>query len=170
MAHTVPTILPRLRADLDVMPSPSPEHPGLLLRDPYQYTDAVLVIPPGLIPALAFLDGEKTERNLLEFLAQHHGENIPGEIISHLVGTLRSQGFLQTEEYDRMKAARHAEFRDLPERRPSHAGSAYPDQPERLRREFDNYFKTASRSTDGNRLIGIAAPHVSPAQQFQICA
>jgi AmmeMemoRadiSam system protein B len=172
VSQNLSKILPRLRADLDVMPSPSPEHPGLLLRDPYQYTDAILVIPPGLIPALQFLDGEKTESELLEFLAKQFGEDVPGTLVPHLVGTLQSQGFLQTEEYDRMKAERHAAFRDQPDRQPAHAGAAYPETPEALRSEFEKYFTSAPKpvipkrlihdglSNDG--LIGIAAPHVSP--------
>ena len=31
--------LPRLRADLDIMPSPLPEQPGLIIRDPFRYSD-----------------------------------------------------------------------------------------------------------------------------------
>jgi MEMO1 family protein len=158
----LPEILPRLRADLDVMPSPSPEHPGLLLRDPYRYSDAVLVIPPALLPALGFLDGEKTPQELSDFLSRRLGGAVPDDLLAHLVGTLQSQGFLVTDEYARMRAARHAEFRDLPERQPAHAGSAYPDRPKELRAEFDGYFESVKRSADSNGLIGIAAPHVSP--------
>ena len=155
-------VLPRLRADLDVMASPSEEHPGLLLRDPYQYTDSMLVIPPPLVPALQFLDGENTEHDLIDFLSRQFGGAIPSELISHFLGTLQSQGFLQTEEYRRMKEAAHDAFRELPRRLPSHAGAAYPDKPEALRSEFDQYFRSAERGSSADGLIGIAAPHVSP--------
>ena len=37
-------LLPRLRADLDVMPSPLPEQPGLVIRDPFRYSAVTLVI------------------------------------------------------------------------------------------------------------------------------
>ena len=155
--------LPRLRNDLDVMPSPSSEHPGLLLRDPFQYTDSILVIPPPLVPALQFLDGESTENDLHNFLSEQLGGNVPAELIGHLVGTLQSQGFLQTEEHQRMKETAHAAFRDLPQRQASHAGAAYPDDPKALRAEFGKYFSSAPASSQtGKGLIGIAAPHVSP--------
>src|SRR5262245_34946751 len=144
------------------MPSPSPEHPGLLLRDPYQYTDAILVIPPPLVPGLRFLDGETTERSLEEFFARQLGESIPDSLIPHLVGTLQSQGFLQTEEYVRMRDAAHAAFRELGQRRPSHAGAAYPATQEELRSEFERYFESAGQNKDGRDLVGVAAPHVSP--------
>ena len=35
-------LLPRLRRDIDVMPSPIPDQPGLLMRDPFLYTDHVV--------------------------------------------------------------------------------------------------------------------------------
>jgi AmmeMemoRadiSam system protein B len=154
--------LPRLRSDLDVMPSPSPEHPGLLLRDPYRYTDAMLVIPPVLVPALAYLDGEKTRLDLQAFLTRRVGQMVTSDVIEHLVGTLQSQGFLDTEEYYAMREKRQAEFRDLPERRAAHAGSAYPAHAEALREEFAGYFRSAPTQADPPGVIGIAAPHVSP--------
>jgi MEMO1 family protein len=156
------TALPRLRADLDLMPSPSPEHPGLLLRDPYRYSEAMLVIPPALVPALAGLDGERTVRQLAELLSQQLGAEVPAELLHHLVGTLQSNGFLETEEFFKMREARQAEFRNLPERPAVHAGSAYSDQPEALRGEFNTYFQSAPARPSGDGLIGVAAPHVSP--------
>ena len=41
--------LPRLRNALDIIPSPAPGQPGLFIRDPYRYSDAMLVIPPPVI-------------------------------------------------------------------------------------------------------------------------
>ena len=54
-------MLPRLRMDIDVMPSPIRERPGLLLRDPFGYTETVLVLPHPWLALLSCLDGEHTE-------------------------------------------------------------------------------------------------------------
>ena len=43
--------------NLDFMPSPAPEHPGLFIRDPYHYSDAMLMIPPGSVQCLECFDG-----------------------------------------------------------------------------------------------------------------
>jgi len=48
-------LLPRLRSDLDFMASPFPERPGVLIRDPHRYTDAVLIVPPVLVGSLIHL-------------------------------------------------------------------------------------------------------------------
>jgi AmmeMemoRadiSam system protein B len=164
--------LPRLRPDLDVMPSPVEEQPGLMLRDPFLYTPSVLVIPPMLIPALAFLDGEKTGAELEEFLHARHGKHAAQGLGEHIVATLREQGFLVTDEFFAMRDARHEDFRGMTERRPAYAGSAYPDEVDQLRQKFAGYLADApvlrDHSTGNgasklpNGLIGLAAPHVSP--------
>jgi AmmeMemoRadiSam system protein B len=155
-------MLPRLRSDLDVMPSPAPEHPGLLLRDPFRYSEAILVIPPPLLGVLSCLDGEHSEADAMELLSRQLGASPPKELLDHVVGTLQANGFLETQEFYQMCQSRHAEFRELPERRAAHAGSAYPDRPEALRGELNGYFEAAGPRADGDGLIGLAAPHVSP--------
>jgi AmmeMemoRadiSam system protein B len=156
-------VLPRLRADIDVMPSPVPEQPGLLVRDPFRYSPAMLIIPPALIPSLAFFNGEQTELDLKTDLYRRTGQLVGSEVVAEFVQALQGQGFLETEEYYRMREGRHKEFRDAPERVPNHAGSAYPDEPDALRNQFQEYLESAAESGIASKdVIGLAAPHVSP--------
>ena len=66
-------MLARLRRDLDLMPSPVEDRPGLLMRDPYHYSDATLIVPPELVRCLEFFDGDKSELDLREFLVRSSG-------------------------------------------------------------------------------------------------
>src|SRR5262249_8872529 len=136
-------ILPRLRDDLDLMPSPAPDQPGLLIRDPCRYTDALLIVPPVLIPALSFLDGTKTVLDLQAFLTRHIGQIVSSEIGEQCVGTLRAQCFLKREEFEQRRDACQTAFRNAAERPPVHAGSAYPLEPEALRKQLDDYMGDA---------------------------
>jgi len=159
----VSKLLPRLRADIDVMPSPAPEQPGLLVRDPFRYSAAMLIIPPALVPSLAFLNGEQTDLDLKADLYCRTGQLVGGEVVENFVQALQAQGFLETAEYFEMREARQREFRDAPERAPCHAGSAYPDQPDALRGQFRKYLNSAGDALpDPPEVIGVAAPHVSP--------
>ena len=145
------------------MPSPTPEQPGLLVRDPFRYSPAMLIVPPVLVPSLALFDGEKTDLDMRTDLYRRTGQLVGGEILDNFVGALRTQGFLETEEYYQMREARRREFRDAPQRAPNHAGSAYPDHPETLRAQFREYMESAGESGSGpGKTIGLAAPHVSP--------
>jgi AmmeMemoRadiSam system protein B len=165
--------LPRLRAGLDIFPSPVPERPGLLLRDPFRYTEDVIIIPPLLASGLLYFDGARTEIELQAHLSSLTGQLVFSDIIETMVEALRSRGFLETEEFEQLRARRQADFAAAPLRLPVHAGTAYPDQAESLRLKLDQYLRqadghasnTAIESPDvsaHDSLIGIAAPHVSP--------
>ncbi len=55
-------MLPACVPHFDFMPSPVPDKPGLLIRDPFQFSDAALVIPPGLVESLTYFDGTRSQR------------------------------------------------------------------------------------------------------------
>lgn len=157
--------IPALRLGLDFVPSPLAESPGLVLRDPFRYSEAVLLIPPGWIPALAFFDGTRTEQDIQMYLTRiSGGQLVLREDIRHFVDTLREHGFLDSEEFHQLRETRHDEFRQKAEREPSHAGSAYPGEPEELRRQLRDDFRIvpATDASMRNGILGVAAPHVSP--------
>ena len=153
--------LPRLRRGLDIFPSPVPDRPGLLFRDPFRYTDEILIIPPLLVAALSFFDGESAMLDAQAYVSRLAGQLIPSEIIESMVGVMRENGFLETEEFERLRDARHAEFAATVSRAPAHSGSGYPDKAEELREQLDEYLRD-HRSPAPDPIIGLAAPHVSP--------
>jgi len=63
-----------LRRDLEVMASPVADRPGLLIRDPFRYTDAVMIVPSPLAPCLALFDGRSTTLDLREALFRITGD------------------------------------------------------------------------------------------------
>src|SRR5436190_12815283 len=136
--------LPRLRANLDFMPSPVPDRPGLLIRDTYQYSDATLIVPPALIECLRCFDGESTELDLRQALVRITGDLQVGELERNLIDTLTTSGFLEDENYERMREERHRRFAEQPRREPTHAGSAYPDELVPLRETLGAWMDGAS--------------------------
>lgn len=153
--------LPRLRANLDFMPSPVPDRPGLLIRDAYQYSDATLIIPPGLVGCLRLFDGESSENDLREELVRITGDLQVGDLQRNIIDTLTASGFLEDHTYQRMREERHRQFAEEPRRQPTHSGSAYPDEPGPLQDTLREWMSGTAPSAN-NKLMGIAAPHVSP--------
>ena len=154
--------LPRLRLSLDFMPSPDSQNPGLLIRDPFRFSDSMLLIPPQLVPCLACFDGEQTTLDLRENLVRATGEIQVGEIEKNLFDALSTAGFLEDEKFEQLRTARINEFTAAPKREPSHAGSAYPLDPEEARKALSEFMQGSSPATAQDSQIGIAAPHVSP--------
>lgn len=153
--------------NLDFMPSPMEDRPGLLIRDSYGYSDAMLIIPPPLVRCLECFDGEQTELDLRESLVRITGEIDVSQLQQHLLETLSSAGFLHDEIYERLREARHREFAEAAVREASHAGSAYPEDPGQVRSLLAEYLSGGEQGPEDERLIAIAAPHVSPCGGWQ---
>jgi AmmeMemoRadiSam system protein B len=161
-------MLPRLRASLDFMPSPLEDRPGLLIRDPFRFSDATLIVPPELIPCLAFFDGDKSALDLREYLVRLTGDLDVSELQNHLQGALSEAGFLEDERFSQIRESTFRAFRDAPERQPVHAGSGYPDDAAKLAATIGEYMSPGADEADppdsvqADSVVGIAAPHVSP--------
>jgi len=153
--------LPRLRTNLDFMPSPIQERPGLLIRDSFRYSDATLIIPPLLAECLTLFDGFHTELDLRQMLVELTGDLRVGEVGKRLLESLESAGFLEGPRYEELKQQRQDAFRNAPKRLPAHAGSAYPEKPDDLRETLRAYMNDSGAGVDSAPLVGIAAPHVS---------
>jgi hypothetical protein len=156
-------LLPPLRRVLDIMPSPEANRPGLLIRDPLRYTDAVLLVPPAWALALRYLDGKHTELDVQESLTRASSALVFSDEVREFVGVLSQHGFLETDEFQRLQQQRHKEFREKPERLAAHAGTAYPASPAEVHRTIEEYFGgcDVAEGPPAN-VVGMAAPHVSP--------
>lgn len=141
------------------MPSPDPARPGLLIRDPYHYSDATLLIPPSLVPCLECFDGHQTSLDLRSELVRLTGQIQVGDIEKDLFDSLDEAGFLENETYRRLRSEREAEFATESTRAAIFHGSAYPEERSDLASLMSGQIGAAS----GDRgTIAIAAPHASP--------
>lgn len=149
------------------MPSPSAEHPGLFIRDPFRFSDAMLIIPPLLIECLQYFDGRQTDLDLRTALVRITGDLQATELAQYLIDTLSTAGFLEDERFASMDQERRRGFIEQPVRTPAHAGSAYPAESEALRETMQRYLTGAPASGSNGDLFAIAAPHVSPEGGWQ---
>ena len=150
--------LPRLRMNLEFMPSPVEDRPGLLIRDSFHYSDATLIIPPELVELLEYFDGDHTSLDLRQRLVDLTGDLSVSDLQDHLTGALAKAGFLEDDTYHQLKEASERAFAESPFKIASHAGSAYPDDATELREVFSSWIGDGH---DG-QASAIAAPHVSP--------
>jgi len=157
--------LPRLRMNLDFMPSPVPDRPGLLIRDPFGFSDLTLIIPPVLVNVLEYFDGERSEADMRGALYELTGDLTAGQAGVQLQEALQNAGFLEDETYEKMRLEKLREFAESPTRLPAHAGQAYPEEQADLREMMQHYLQP--NGVPPSSLIGIAAPHVSPQGGWQ---
>jgi hypothetical protein len=147
------------------MPSPLADRPGLMIRDPYRYSEAVIIVPPPLVECLQCFDGRQTDLDLRAILVQITGDLEVGDLEENLVEALRSAASWKTKRSpNSRKAARVCRS----------AAPAYRTQARPIRIN-----RTAARSrtqymagTDGAAarpvFASIAAPRVRPAAGSRI--
>ena len=157
------TRLAALRPSLDLLPSPLAERPGLLVRDPFRYAEALIVIPSPLVPCLAFFNGRYLATEVGEALQRLTGDARVAEVVGQLARILSEGGFLDDENFARLREERHRAFAEGRWREAVHAGAAYPAEHAVLSQRLDGYLADAEPEGPAPAaLVGIAAPHVSP--------
>jgi AmmeMemoRadiSam system protein B len=137
------------------------DRPGLVIRDPFHYSDATLIIPPALVGCLEFFDGARGDLDLREYLVRLTGDVQVSDLQQHLADSLSAAGFLEDEAFAQRKEAAERAFAEAPVRIPVHAGSGYPSEVPELTETFRGYLDGAVTDSK-ERILAIAAPHVSP--------
>ena len=156
-------MLARLRPTLDFMPSPVPDKPGLLIRDPFYFSDATLIIPPALVESLTYFDGTRSSLDLREHLVRLTGDLDVSGLEQHLIDSLSEAGFLEDETFFRRKEEAERAFASAPTRESVHAGTGYPEHPAELTSTLQGYLVgNGAAAAPTGRVRAIAAPHVSP--------
>src|SRR5258707_14598237 len=137
--------LPALRRTLEMMPSPVPESPGLLVRDPFRYAESVLILPPPLAPCLLLFDGRHDEGDLREVLVRLTGTVEVGGVIEHLLDTLSRGGFLEKEVFEQIRAKRHRWLGEEISRAAQQGGVAYRRDGEEVRALLGGYLAEGAK-------------------------
>jgi AmmeMemoRadiSam system protein B len=134
-----------------------------VIRDPFRYADAMLVLPPPLIPCLMLFDGDHDEGDLRVVLSRITDTIEVGDLARHLTETLSGSGFLQDEVFERLRDERQRAFAARERREAVHAGSGYPEEPAALRDWAARHLADGPDvPAETGTVLGIAAPHVSP--------
>ena len=118
------------------------QHEGetrIVLRDPSHFSDAVVLLSPAAMAALAMMDGRRTLPEVQQGLVSRYGMAPPLADLEELVRRMDACHFLDSEAYRRERHDRLEEFRRLPDRPPFLAGKAYPEEPGALEALLDRF-------------------------------
>src|SRR5688572_12960896 len=156
-------VLPALRSDLELFFSPVAGRSGILIRDPFQYSDAILVVPPLLARCLDCFDGASTQLDLREKLARLTGTVAVGDTASQMARALSEAGFLEDATFAALRDRRRRAFVEADVRPAVHAGGGYPGERGALGRTLTDWLAGEDGAVQGGLPpLAIAAPHVSP--------
>ncbi|MGQ9494098.1 MAG: AmmeMemoRadiSam system protein B [Anaerolineae bacterium] len=156
--------LPKLRA-IDARPIIHGGQPGILLRDPLQLTDKMVIIPPHVSPLLALCDGTRDSNALSAALAIRFGVRIPPNRIEQFLAVLDDALLLDNDRAAQAQERALWEYRQAPFRRPANAGLSYPAEADELRKLLQSYLDAANDASpcpvNGR---GLVCPHLDYAR------
>ncbi|MGQ9548511.1 MAG: AmmeMemoRadiSam system protein B [Roseiflexus sp.] len=151
---------PKLRA-IDIRQVVHDGQPSLLLRDPLQISDRILVISQSLGPALLFCDGKHNRATIAGKLRSIFGMPVDISLVNHLVDALDEALLLDNLRFRSQHEQALVRYRAAPFRQPALAGQSYPADPIELRRLLDGYVAAAGRVAPAPPTgRGVLSPHI----------
>lgn len=158
--------LPRLRPNLDAYPVRLGGRDLVAVRDPEGVTEKPILLSPQAFFVATLLDGIRDVLDVQAEYARRSGGNLLFSWdLQRVVEELDRHGLLESDALRARRQAIEAEFRAAPVRAPFHAGTAYPSDPNELRRHLEQHLSTAVREElEDLKPRGIVAPHIDPAR------
>lgn len=152
---------PKLRP-IEVLPVNQDGETMYLLNDPTGVGDSLMLSPLGAQLAVQFFNGAYSLQQVQDAVAAASGFNCPLEEIMKLAHGLDQAGLLASETYQARLSALQDAYLDSQVRTATHAGGAYPEDPDKCRSYLDEIMALArgkgAAPVPGMR--GLIAPHI----------
>jgi len=154
------TPIPRLRADLELLPIKDDGKDFLLLRDPAGYADEMLVFRPEAWALLSLFDGSRSVDLLRREILEATRVNIDESQLLDIVQALDRYHFLDNEAFRSLRDMRDEEYALEPVRNAVYAGQAYPEDADELKAFLTGLFDADTGVLHDGHLLGVIAPHI----------
>ena len=146
------------------------EHQGrrfVYLKDPLALSGSGVLVPEALIPLLALCDGSRDVSGLRAAMMLRTGVQLTPSTIDEFLSQLDQAFLLESDAYQAASDQAIADYRAAEHRRPSHAGSVYPEDAAELSAVLsaycDEYPADASPAISSD-LVGMVCPHIDYAR------
>lgn len=150
---------PKIRP-LETLPARVEGKNGIVLRDALGIAQESLFLPLELYFFIAHMDGTRDVVDLQAEYMRQFGDLFPSDQIREIITLVSDNYLLDDGRYRERREALEAEYLTGPDRPPSHAGSAYPDDPRELRRFLDDVLTSDPAAEEGSEPDGLVIPHI----------
>ncbi len=150
---------PRVRP-LDAFPVRQKGQTLLGLRDPEGLFEGALVASPALAVLLPMFDGTRDVEEIAAEWKQATGTAMSARDLEAVLADLARRLVLEGPAVEAARAAALAEYRSRPVRAATHAGQAYPADPEACDAFLARHVKAAGKPAVPHGVRAILAPHI----------
>ena len=156
--------IPRIREDLEVIPTSYQGEKALLVRDFLGLIRDPVILQGDALWIVGLIDGKRTVRDIqVELVRQRGGVLVDAEAIGRVVLDFDSAYLLQSARYHSRKEKTLTDYLKLEVRPASHAGVSYPARPEDLRSFLDSILGSTGEEGSGESSAGfwgLVVPHI----------
>lgn len=135
----------------------------ICLRDPLMIADNMLLVPHHVFFIIALFDGEHSIVDIQAEYTRQFGELLFSDKIQEIIERLDESLFLESERFHRARQEKIDAFGRSPIRSATHAGTAYENEPTKLRAQLDAVLSTDCPSVTEpptGTLRALVAPHI----------
>ncbi|MDR4505898.1 MAG: AmmeMemoRadiSam system protein B [Candidatus Scalindua sp.] len=156
---------PKLRP-IEAFPVDHAGEQAICLRDPLNYSSSTLVVPHHVFYIISHFDGTHSALDIQAKYSQQYGKLLFSERIAQIIDELDRNLFLDNERSKNFIKKVVDDFKHSTIRKAKHAGVAYENDAQLLRKQIDQFFLSSEgpgkpplqNSTD--KLRGVIAPHI----------
>ncbi len=154
---------PRLRGDLRILPTQTESGRVVVIQDPLGLMPQPMAVGGQALELLPLLDGRRSILDLQTELTRRYGILITSEQVSGVVEKLDAAYLLEGHRYRAGLESLVSEFGAMTSLPASHAGEAYPADPEVLRSWIDALLGKHDGANDADgEVVAVVAPHIDP--------
>ena len=157
---------PKLRP-VEVVLAKVSERPVYLLRDASRLTEGAVTVSEDILYVLRFFDGRHSPLDIRSEYMRKFGGFLFEEQLDEILQKLESSMLLEGETFDKHMESLKNEFARSETRACSHAGTAYPSDPDELTAMLDEFFTHSegpgaplSGPGDAGAPRGLVLPHI----------
>jgi len=156
--------IPRLRKDIELLPTSYQGTRAVLVRDSLGLIKKPIILQGETMEFLSLIDGEKNIRDFqLELIRRKGGVFVSSGEVEKVLLELDSAFLLDSERYRKERERIIAEYSLLEVRTAFNAGRSYPDDPEELRSYLDSFFCKKTEDSPpirGREIVALISPHI----------
>ncbi len=112
----------------------------ICLRDPMQFSDKMLFLAPHVFYLCTLFDGKNSLEEVEAQYSRTFNVSLTRDELRSVIDKLEGVFFLDSDNFRKEEARIIEAFKKSPVRPPSHAGTAYHDDPEKLTEQLDALF------------------------------
>jgi AmmeMemoRadiSam system protein B len=156
--------IPRLRKDIDIIPTSYQGEKVLLVKDLLGLIPHPVLLKGEALQIIGLIDGRRSIRDIqLEIMRLHGGVMVRTEDVEEMISQLDEVFLLDSQEYRKKKSEIIQDYMQRSIRDASLVGKAYPEEPDRLNAYIRSILDLSEKRPDvleGKRVSGLVAPHI----------